>query len=216
MGARMHGLSDELLRNAREHARSVQANAFVQPEPGQLWTVAEIIRDQKGNVREQSWTPIEVALLKVRDAVLEVVPISYELQFAGPDDVIVDDEPLFGQAFMLESWLRLPMLRSALGRGVGRLSPSVRQRLEAMVAVPPTERFEDADPRSAYRSDERLRVYFAAAGTLDGLTLPFDEAFARALRMKQAAPTWRLAPVAPERTQTPGGSTATRPQITPA
>jgi hypothetical protein len=178
--------------------------------------VADTVRDREGNIREQSWTPIEVALLKVHDSLLEVVPISYELHFAGPDDVVVEDEPLFGQAFMLESWLRLPMLASAVGRGVGRLSPRTRARLDTAVAAPPTELFEEADPRAAYRSDERLRVYFAAAGTLEGLTLPFDDAFARALRMKDSAPTWRLAPVAPERVRTPGGSVATKPQITPA
>jgi hypothetical protein len=158
---------DALIRES-ERARRLRPTSDVDPSVGELWSIRPYITaPQSGNIVEHSDVPVAVAILARRGSICEVVPVSFETDLAGDEDLVIQDAELFGRPFMLEGWLRLPVTRGALGRRFAVLTDEMRgQLLERAAAILDTEApdLPLEDPRRAYREDERLRVLFASAG----------------------------------------------------
>jgi hypothetical protein len=184
--------SDEQKARLRAQAARLRSFTFATIEPGQLWTIDSTIHDRDGRVVEHSWSPVAVVILQqLDDQLVEVAPLSYDIDLAGPGDV-AGEGTVFERPFMVETWLRLPIGRSALARGIGRLSPAKLQEIvgvatEAVGATDPP--FGPDDPRAAYREDEHLRVLFVAAGAGSG-GLVFEEALSAKLNPTR----WHLEP----------------------
>jgi hypothetical protein len=147
--------------------REARASENADPKAGELWTIREGILDpDTGSMIEHSWLPVVVAIWRTLGPAQEVIPISFETGIAGEGDVIADDT-LYERSYMLECWLRLPVLRGALAKRIGDVPARTWARLQAACDAESGHRTGDAADDgglSAYRQIERLRVIFASAG----------------------------------------------------
>jgi hypothetical protein len=139
-----------------------------EPLPGQVWAVATSIDSEDGRATlEHTRIPLSVIILRANGRLFQVVPLSFEVDLAGPFDVQIGEEVL-GRPAVAEVWLRMPVTRRALARVVAVIPEVDLARVRAAAAQARVEAAADMtidDPRRAFREDERARVLFAVAGT---------------------------------------------------
>jgi len=196
----MRRLPTDLLNRERERARRSNVDAGATPQDGDIWTVSSSVTStsEPHRIIEHSRAPVAVCVLRMAGALVEVAPISFDVDLLGAFDVAIDDDSLLGQSFMVESWLRMPVTRKTLFGRVGALSSDAYQRVMEQAALAlrkDAPELSETDPRRAYRQDERMRVIFAMAGTGEELTIGgSDMADADALRTKRDAARWVMKP----------------------
>jgi hypothetical protein len=196
----MRPLPHELLARERERAGQRLGDAAT-PAPGDLWTVKPTIVSpaEPNRVIEHSKVPLVVTIVRLAGTLVEVAPVSFEMDLTGELDVMVEDDKPLGQPFVVELWLRMPVTMHALARKVGALRTADATRVLAEGRTALSAEISDLpelDPRRAYRQDERMRVIFAMAGTGEELVLSTgSDADAGALQIKRHAARWIARPV---------------------
>jgi hypothetical protein len=187
----MARLSDEQKARLRAQRERLDAVNFVSVEPGQLWAVSSDIRDANGELVEQSWAPVAIAILsRLDEETFDAAPLSYDVDLAGPGDIRPSGTTLFERPFMIETWLRMPVRRDNLHRGVGRLDAASLDAANAAgrASIGANEAdFDPDDPRTAYRIDEHTRVLFVLAGMM-----PATPERRAALAHKRDTPRWQI------------------------
>lgn len=196
----MRGLPKELL--AAERSRAKRKLEEREPRPGDVWVTETSVTDSAGGVIEHSRIPVDVIVIETRDGIVEVVPVSYDVDLKGPFDVEIDQSVLARPA-MAEVWLRMPVAERVLARQLGEVPAQVLASLREASRKLVDEggpAMSPEDPRLWFRSDERMRVAFALAATGEEVELPPapESADDPALRLKRGErPRWKIAPAPP-------------------
>jgi len=190
-----------LLDAERERMRRLKAAQTSDPPAvGELWTVRPAVSAPgSGLIVEHSLAPLLVVVLRRSNEWLDVAPVSYDVDYAAPGDVIEREALPFDKPYMIETWLRLRVAEMALVRRVGvvpKRTLSQARRDATRLVSSPQPALPAEDPRRAYRQDERLRVLFAGAASgdlLDVEELTTEQEIALALKRGEPV-RWKTAP----------------------
>ena len=192
----MRELPADLIERERERARRLRPNSGAEPKSGDLWSVASVVTAPSGEVLEHSQTPLIVCVLEVADQVCDVAPIGFDPVFAGTGDVVYSDVQLLGQPFVIEIWLHMAVLRTALAGRVVELPSSFMKLVRREIAGASIDgpNISPEDPRFAFRQAEHMRFLFATAGSADEFEeRGLSETDPAALAVKRHAAKWLIA-----------------------